>query len=311
MNLYHTDVDLRIVERIETEFGRPKNLLVTPDNYKLVRYNWQENDDYGHPRDMAKPVFGFEKGSNLDQMVLLNRNGFFHHFTKYAVEGLHKSLQSGQLADQLAYVHIDQHLDFSHQYMHANFVGRIFCQLGIPVYILARALGKRELDGSPTPSSEYCLIKPIKEDGVTGSFNLTPRTKAVYTTQINEHYVYLSTDLDAFPFELFLTEWSDGARKDFGIETYKRIIEQITKAHKVMGVDFTGLSLKEHIDPKRFYKPYLGNIPPERREEYIRRQTEEWGGVNQRNNGWNNSSLDNLVDLIKFMQIIIERKDGE
>ncbi len=269
MNIYHTDVDSRIVERLEKEFGEIKNLIVTPQNYKLVKYNWQEKDDCGHPRDSNEPVFGFERGS-LDKLLLINRDGSFHHFIKFVVEAYQRGYRAYHMGDQFAYVHIDQHLDFSHQYTYANFVGRIFWDLGVPVYILDRALNPQELNGCPKPSSEFCLIKPIrKEKDVDGAFNFAGRTKAVYTDSIREHYIYLSTDLDAFPFDLFETRWDRNARKDFDISTYKRIVEQLTEEHKVVGADFTGL-----LDG-------------------------------------NNRSLDNLVDLIKFMQGILDRKDEQ
>ena len=287
MSIYHTDVDPRIVKRLMQEFGSVKSLAVTPENYKLVQHTWQLNDDHELERTLSEPVFGFDRRRILDDFLLVNRDGYYHHLTKFVVEAyqrylLDKSQRFG-FDHPFAYFHVDQHMDFYHQYQHANFVGKIFGQLNIPVYILARALNPNELTGCPPPPSEFSLLKPVSGD-TPDAFQFVGRTKAVYTEKIAEENLYVSTDLDAFPPDLFLTNWKEG-RKDFDIGTYKRIVEQITRGHVVRGADFTGLSLMANLSPKK-----LGKETAERVK------------------GWNTTSLDNLVDLIKFMQGVMDRK---
>ena len=243
MVLYHADINEDLLGHLENELGPLVNLKVTPGNYWKVSRNWHHNDDCRTERDERHPVLGFERGSSLDRMILVNRDGGYHHFTKFIIE------QFSSHYDDFAYLQVDQHVDFEHQYMHATFVGSIFFDLGIPVYMLAEPVSPDF--SAPFQFRREALIKVLRpgaEDALSFDFNKGwsfPKVQAKYVSSIDEKKIYMSTDVDAFSSEFFITAWAETAVKTFTPTRYKELVGEVVKDKKLVGADITGVHTNE------------------------------------------------------------------
>ena len=118
--------------------------------------------------------------------------------------------------------------------------------------------------------------------------------------------VYISTDLDVFPPEIFRTGWSEGSRADFDISTYKRIVQQLTLGKGVIFADFTGLVIQGLVNPMEHCSTDLAHLSLEERTQVIARETKKYEKQNAGIAQENTTALDNLVDLIRFMQPLLK-----
>jgi len=278
MRICHLDIDKRIVQELEEEFGTIYNLLITPENFKLFRASWQWGDDfekikipYERKINPDEPLFGFRFDDPLKKFIVINRDGSYHHFTRFVLEQCIKN----NPAKKIAYLHIDAHKDLCDHatYPFGGFVTRIFSELNVLVYIAASALSReqRSHEKQSKLKSKFHLIK-LSEDGK--GFEVQDETKGRYVSGIDEDYVYVSTDLDVFSPKLFARKnWLADQNPDFTIEEYKGLFKKAIYGKKIIGIDFTGLKLHDNEEIKKDRK--LLKI--------------------------NKDSISNLVNLIRFV----------
>ena len=227
MGIAHVDVDSRLVGRIQQEFGTIKNLvsnMLEPTDHSFRI--WKR----------GKERYGVNV-NDFSNLITINRGGFYHHLAKFFVEIYKDSFPD------LAFVYVDQHLDFDDNDGYGNFVGKIVHELRIPVYVLAESLNTDRLE---TKENEGLLIKifTADQDIEKESYRLDDHTKYCYVDEIDENKVYLSTDTDAFSDEIFVRSIFPDSKESFSLEVYKQQLGQVLKDKTIVAADFTGIILK-------------------------------------------------------------------
>ena len=312
MNIYHFNVFPPLIERIEQEFGPAGNLILGENEEKPP--TWWSSWGYG-----PDWLFGIKPGMKLENLLVVNRSGFLHHFTYYLVQALMGKYNN------FAYLHIDQHTDASQiHYAHAIFAYQIHAGLGIPVYLLIK--GNKDLERRGVSSSDGLSMVRLLKDGeckdfpsdtifeFTGERSLNQRVLAAIVRSIKEQEVYHSLDVDVFPWEDICNDWplsrpgedmNHNIQKetDFSIETYQEILEKLLRGKHLIGADVTGACFPEPLDVEKTVQKMDNwqNLPDAEWQQLVETRRGEYQkqklGAIERNNHY----MENVLEIIRFL----------